>query len=429
MYLHKEVTDTFSKKKVNMSDYIRLFSFVPFLHPERRQVFRTTAKDFIPGIADISAAVATTFLVMNPDKDIIQEALKCCKSILHSQEYATINAREIQLICTQKETNAEIVVVVLGCQTSSILNKRVDAAINLEKIINNDVNIIFSGAAPGSEARIPNESAEMFEYYQSKQKKQKSFQDLTFCKTVTLENKSQSTNHNISEVLDLINIKFKGKDIHLFIVSSSFHLVRIDWELTKFKAQLLSYNIKNLFLCGAENANNVKVISMNERYLKQLFFGIFSHLMTSESFYSTSDESLSESQLYLKRIRSALTARKAHPEIMRCYSNAKSNDPVIEIINNAYNSVIDRVQPLSVRDGQTPLAVSLDSVIDMVKTLPRLLSKCAATNQLMLNPDETGSHGNITDNSELSEHDVVDILTAFSYVHRKLDVFSAPAEN
>ena len=274
--------------KVNLNDYFQNFSFVPFLHPDRRPNFQRKIKKYIRNVSDITAAVVTRLFTHRTNRELISEAMNCCQSILHSKGYKALYDNELHKMAFAAEDSSELVIAVLGCQTRQLLYSRVDAAIGLINLLRTNVKLFFSGSAPGSSARIPNESVAMYNYYQRASQKVIPHikPDLISACPVFLEGASQTTKENIRNLLNKLKKSISKDTFYLFIVSSNFHLAHVDWEFSRFARHPMYKKIDKFFLCGSEDLYRSGRVLKDGRYIKQLFYGIFNNLMQDKGFYN-----------------------------------------------------------------------------------------------------------------------------------------------
>lgn len=96
MYLVKNLKVPSQQPRINLNDYIDKFSFVPFLHPDRRSEFQDRIKEYIPNISDIVASIVTKLFTQRPNDKLILEAMSCCQSILHSRGYETLIDKDLR---------------------------------------------------------------------------------------------------------------------------------------------------------------------------------------------------------------------------------------------------------------------------------------------------------------------------------------------
>lgn len=292
MYLVKNLKVPSQPPRINLNDYIDKFSFIPFLHPDRRPEFQDRVKEYIPNVADIAAAIVTKLFIQRPNDKLILEAMSCCESILHSRGYETLIEKDLRKEAALIGDTSELAIAVLGCQTRDLLHSRVDAAISLISLLHTDIKVFFSGSAPGRSARIPNESKAMLNYYQAQARQliSSEIRDVTSAHPVYLESTSQSTHQNLKNILDKLQQNISKDTAHLFVVSSNFHLARIDWEISLLSEHKMYKKIDKIVLCGSEDLYRLSGVSKNGRYIKQLFFSVFNDLMHKDAFYNLPSE-------------------------------------------------------------------------------------------------------------------------------------------
>lgn len=98
-----------------------------------------------------------------------------------------------------------------------------------------------------------------------------------------IEEESRTTSGNIKKFFEG---EYINKDIEYELcgVTSTFHLLRLSDDLEKaLGSENFHVNIRNIILYGAES--NPRSVSKQARYIKLMFYDIFSYLMTQDSFF------------------------------------------------------------------------------------------------------------------------------------------------
>lgn len=279
---------------INLADYINRFSFFQYIHKDKLKDFEqaigtANQKSFI---ADIAAAVIAKLYEKKPDVSTIKLALECCHAILERKGYHEDN---FDLLLNKIPFNQfdKLMVITPGCQTTSFIEQRVDATIRIvQKCIkrNKPVEVVFSGWRPSSETpKIQNESMKMYNLFlkKLKQKKVQSGDDFIQIRTPFIEEESRTTSENIKKFFDGGYI---NKDItyELCGVTSTFHLLRLSDDLEKvIGSEGYHGKIRNIILYGAEG--DPHSVSKQPRYIKLMFYDLFSYLMSQESFLKGRD--------------------------------------------------------------------------------------------------------------------------------------------
>jgi len=278
---------------INLADYINRFSFFQYIHKDKLKDFEqaigtANQKSFI---ADIAASVVAKLYENKPDVSTIKLALECCHAILEKKGYQEDN---FDLLLNKIPYNQfdKLIVIAPGCQTTSFIEQRVDATFRIvQKCIKRSkpVEVVFTGFRPSSETpRIQNESMKMYNLFGKKLKKNKVNSGSDFIQIRTfIEEESRTTSENIKKFFEGGYI---NKDItyDLCGVTSTFHLLRLSDDLEK-ALQSGGYhgNFRNIILYGAEG--NPRSVSKQPRYIKLMFYDLFSYFMSSGSFLKGRD--------------------------------------------------------------------------------------------------------------------------------------------
>lgn len=273
---------------INLADYINRFSFFQYIHKDKLKDFEQaigTAKQK-SFIADIAASVVAKLYENKPDVSTIKLALECCHAILEKKGYHEDN---FDLLLNKIPYNQfdKLIVITTGCQTTSFIEQRVDTTFRIvQKCIkrNKPVEVVFTGFRPSSEIpRIQNESMKMYNLFGKKLKKNRVNSGSDFIQIRTfIEEESRTTSENIKKFFEG---EYINKDItyDLCGVTSTFHLLRLSDDLEKaLQSEGYHGNFRNIILYGAEG--NPRSVSKQPRYIKLMFYDLFSYLMSSGSF-------------------------------------------------------------------------------------------------------------------------------------------------
>ena len=108
-----------------------------------------------------------------------------------------------------------------------------------------------------------------------------------------LEQSSQTTQENVQRFLET-GLVPKSTPLKLYLVSSTFHLVRLAKDTEAYITALGNNDIKRIVLCGADDINRPSGPTKSGHYIKLMFFDVFSHLMTDATFLSAIANSVRE---------------------------------------------------------------------------------------------------------------------------------------
>ena len=179
----------------------------------------------------------------------------------------------------REEHEGRVLVVVVGCQTDTILERRVRAAIRLVSTARlSEAAIVFSGANPtyanarilddsSAGARIINEAAQMCSVFEA----ELGADDIAELQLqLRIESESGETAANI--VRSLEHMSGQGKELrHLVVVSSSFHLPRLG-SVALNVLNTISHSFESLSLVGSELPYNGSAIRWEVDYLRSSFY-------------------------------------------------------------------------------------------------------------------------------------------------------------
>lgn len=287
MYLYKDFKDTQAMVPIDFSEYINSFAFFEYIHRNNLNEFHASDDKSRKISADFAASVVAKLFAKRANDDIIVKGLHCCRDILLSKNYNETPLNHLHNHAI-KHTSINHVILVAGCQTDEILKSRVDAAIRLIRILHTDVEIVFVGGAPERDkVKIRSESTRMMSVLENRiQQGVLSEHNLIRLRSrkIFSENASQNTEQNIEQFFNEGFIS-TDKQYYLYLVSSTFHLLRLANDFEK-NLKTLGYdkNIQRLILFGADDINSPSVTAKSGIYIKLMFFDIFDHLMKDHDF-------------------------------------------------------------------------------------------------------------------------------------------------
>lgn len=227
-------------------------------------------------------------------RDLIRGALHCCQSVVGTMGFERWDAHRLQ--SSLFDWNKGNALLVAGCQTRRILENRMNKAIEVLRVapsLGRWNAFVPSGDRPRrtrTDYRLtfPEEREVMRDHV---------FQALAdpewvqlkeiLVKDIQPEEERGKTRDNIEELLDHLDTLKTFKSFNIFLVSSSFHLVRIAREL---KAVLDSGRklpqIDSVVLVGSEDIpaddhKRLDPVFSEESYLRQLLFEAHFALLTT----------------------------------------------------------------------------------------------------------------------------------------------------
>lgn len=313
--------------KQNLAEYIERFSFLKHVYYDKASQLKLLIDVDRALVADLVAAVITQHIVQHADVAMIRDGLRCARDILLSEGYLETDLEALHNKVREGQSS-EHIVVIPGCQSDTILEHRVEAALRVIEQLRTHVHVIFVGARPAQTAvRIPDESKRMKNLFESRQSL---MQDPKMVKTVRTfrENVSTNTEQNIRNFFKLGFVD-AGKDREgkeptkytVYVVSSTFHLIRI---ARVFQQCISSPDYKNTIqrvaFCGADPVNVLNKASQLPEYVKLMFFDIINHLLGLPEF--DTHRVLSSTQ---GRVQAIEKMRKA----VSAVAGAGSNEPVM----------------------------------------------------------------------------------------------------
>lgn len=271
MYLYKDFKDTPTMVPIDFSEYINSFAFLEYIHSDHRAAFNISDEKELKIRADFAASVVAKLFAKRANDDIIVKGLHCCRDILLSKNYNETPFNHLHNHAI-KHSNINHVILVAGCQTDEILKSRVDAAIRLIRILHTDVEIVFVGGAPErNKVKIRSESTRMMSILENRiQQGVLTEHDLIRLRSrkIFSESASQNTEQNIEQFFKEGFIS-TDKQYYLYLVSSTFHLLRLATDCEKHLMTPGSgKNIQRLILFGADDINSPSVTAKSGIYIK-----------------------------------------------------------------------------------------------------------------------------------------------------------------
>ena len=279
------IRDKNEKNKVNLDDFRTIFNYKNLMYKDHRESFEkalggTLAEQAF--ICDLSAALlANMYATSYTHKDIIEKSLQSCEKIIQNIGYNSLHkSRFYEQIGKREGTH---VLLTVGCQSQQMLKNRAEKAAQFT--IDSGVNfkVIFSGNSPKeNRSRIRHEFIEMEKYFLDYLEQNNATHPRTHY--IEYEKDSSTTRENIIQVFNE-NLKDSTGEIHLYIVSSSFHLIRlseaIEAILDDDEHKTIKSKIKSVNLIGAEAINKefYPGDKFSYQYLRSMLFDVFRHIL------------------------------------------------------------------------------------------------------------------------------------------------------
>lgn len=296
MYLYRvkqlrAISSSLPSPRINLAPYIEFLRFPPSIDPEQRGQIKQVVDDAPIAVADLLAA--TVFRIYNSDlvdrSAFVRECLRCCNYILENEGFdIVVDDGELLKIAHGARHS---LVLAPGCQTDELLRSRVRAA---EQVcyqlasIAQPVRLFFSGKNPGYRVGVPpsilNESKTMVTFFWDLWSDRQKADDLRRLLRVEplIEAASTSSAQNIKQVLAL-SAKELGESSTVFVVSSTFHLIRLGRALEDELKAGESMNVPNVILVGSEV--DASSVSMLKVYVKSMLFELFRYLILAPEFW------------------------------------------------------------------------------------------------------------------------------------------------
>ena len=230
--LHKAKPDAVK----DFTDFMKLFNYFPFVHDTKHSKVASLLSDpeNRSAILDVIASVITqlNYRDLLNREAFFAEALRFFHNVIQDKGYRIIHSEDL---CPCMGPDNHVFMMVAGCQTHKLYERRVDAAYNLIRDIKPPVlKVVFSGAHPspsgsatdnrGAVAITLDEAAEMKAYFVEKQRIDSGFPMSVNIRLVE-EKKSTRTKENIAFFFENLHLQDSGN--HVLIVSSLFHLPRL----------------------------------------------------------------------------------------------------------------------------------------------------------------------------------------------------------
>ena len=279
------IRDKNQKDRVNLDDFSTIFNYKELMYKDHKESFEkalggTLAEQAF--ICDLSAALlANMYATSYTHKDILAKSLQGCEKIIQNIGYQSLPQSRFNEKIAQRD--GIHVLLTVGCQNQQMLQNRAETAAQVT--IDSGVNfkVIFSGNSPNElRRRIPNEYIAMETYFLDYLKKNNATNPKTHHHEY--EPGSSNTKENIIKVFNE-NLKDINEKIHLYVVSSSFHLIRlseaIEAILNDNIHKDIAGKIESINLIGAEAIDKefYPGDKFSYQYLRSMLFDVFRHIL------------------------------------------------------------------------------------------------------------------------------------------------------
>lgn len=279
-----------SPDRINLEPYFELLQFTRALDFAQREYVEKIASERPVALADLLAALTyKLFDTGNIKRDFfVEKCLRGCDAILENEGFDIIDINDIFEVTRQA---AHCLVIAPGCQTDELLMSRIRATEEIcYQIVSmrKQVHLFFSGKNPGQRAGISpsilNEAQTMNMWFWDLWERRQQVGDFRRLVNIQLliEDGSKTSIENIKRLLALSQRQLlEGSNV--FIVSSTFHLIRLAQALERELETNPSFSVPNLILVGSEvGATN---ISMHKTYVKSMVFNLYRYLISKPQFW------------------------------------------------------------------------------------------------------------------------------------------------
>jgi DUF218 domain len=238
-------------------------------------------------LADFAAAVYTQLFKTGyvVKGTAFSQPLRYCRDLLLDHGFDEMPDAEISASLHTQGPN-KCLFFVTGCQNELMLERRVDAAVELIARVPKNYDVVFSGGRPNRKsARIPREHTRMEILFRQKLRAINRKAELPPMLHTEPEEMSSTTEANIKALLDpreegkFLIPRSAGRDQKntLVIVSSTFHLIRLVQALFGSE-HFQKYDFAHILLIGGEEQDH-PFLWKDFPYLKLMMVDVFDHLL------------------------------------------------------------------------------------------------------------------------------------------------------
>ena len=254
-------------------------TFAPRMHGRTRTALESAEGCRVAADTAASAITQTHSLgALNPQ--FVNKLLAYCHNAIQGCGYELEVMHGVSRLLTEGGRN---IMLVLGCQTLQLLHARVDAALGALRALPDHFQVVFAGSNPTGGAgpsAITNEAKEMRSYFDSCLQRDTNGLITRLGLEQWVEPESADTKGNVrqflgSPVLDTNEPK------RVFLVSSTFHLMRIAVEIEAHVGALRDKQVTQLVLLGSEDIYDQAPTKLLPEYVKSLAFEVFFDMLKS----------------------------------------------------------------------------------------------------------------------------------------------------
>jgi len=274
--------------KTEFADFFELFDFTPRVNWTKKSLVADTLENDPSFIADLAASVVRQLHESKclREETVIRYGLEFCMAVLQDRGYGISSVDQLHGQ-TAREDHHNIMMVA-GCQGKEILRARVACAFDFLSQVHAPFTVVFSGKNPSKtgypKVRTLNEARTMEDSYYSLLKTSGREQGWPHkVVKIEVEDESRDSRANVTEFFKR-NLLDTKKDNHVFLVSSSFHLIKLSLEFENQAPN--SSRIAFITLLGSEHPASVSVAASVPGYLKSMFFQVYSVLLEERRRFS-----------------------------------------------------------------------------------------------------------------------------------------------
>ncbi|MEX2160798.1 MAG: ElyC/SanA/YdcF family protein [Anaerolineales bacterium] len=283
-----------------LEKYYEIFSFVRWSYASQLNKIRSEQGHINPSFdyelyADLAAACVATLFEKEKfkRKELVSICLQCCRDLLLDTGFDEADMEEVLQI---GEKNDGYVILIAGCQSRLLVQSRVKAAAEIAHQISEmykDVSLVFSGNNPShkgganNKVEIRNECKYMSKlFYQHIKGLKKTAVDWKKVQKIDVisESDSSSSEENVALFLQKMRRELEASPTNIILISSNFHLLRLSHIFLNTLPNLTLNKVRNLILVGSEDSEEARFISMQDRYVKSMFFELIKWLFQREDF-------------------------------------------------------------------------------------------------------------------------------------------------
>lgn len=270
------------RNRVDFTKYRALLSFIHRIHVDKRAAFTEAILVDRNTIADQAASAVAHLQDGGYVSDaLFRDALDYCHDILLDRGYAFSTADEVASV-----RYGPSVMMLAGCQDRPMLRARVEAAYSTVRRLGVPFRLVFSGLnpdarSPGAAVRTVNEAREMQAYFFALRDRDPKGR---LVEVEPLPRLDEDATNTIANVTNFLSERFLfAEPSEVFLVSSTFHLVRLAEKVDNRLSEDPSLSVARVVLVGAESNFTSPVIPTPTRYLKSMLHDLYMHALAPPS--------------------------------------------------------------------------------------------------------------------------------------------------